>query len=275
MIFNSIDFKKNYDEINKNINNFESVVKVIKKYDLLISKFKGNKDVVDYLLTDCQKNLKKLYLNKMHFILLNNNYDDCLIYIKKLLNDLNSYSSIYFKGLITSFITDVSRVINNFDIVYKNYHQKKSVVKGFENIEFDYFSLKYDSNLDFEEENILNKIDEEINGYEFEKITKQILLKNGFHNVLVTPSSNDFGVDVLAIKDEIKYAIQCKKYSSSVGVKAVQEVIASKSIHNCHVAVVLTNNFFTKSAIKLAEKNNVLLWDRNDLIAMIDKVNSI
>ena len=41
-------------------------------------------------------------------------------------------------------------------------------------------------------------------------------------------------------------------------------------MNNAHVAVVLSNNYFTKSAKELAEKNNVLLWDRNKLIEMIN-----
>lgn len=80
---------------------------------------------------------------------------------------------------------------------------------------------------------------------------------------------------VIAYKDDIKYAIQCKKYSSPVGIKAVQEVIASKAMNDCHVAAVLTNNTFTKSAKELANKNNVLLWDRDKLQDFIENYNKI
>ena len=107
----------------------------------------------------------------------------------------------------------------------------------------------------------------------FEKYTGELLKANGFTKVEVTQCSGDFGVDVIAYKDDIKYAIQCKKYSSPVGVKAVQEVIGSKSMNGCHVAVVLTNNTFTKQAIELAEKNNVLLWNRDKLIELINNYN--
>ena len=62
-------------------------------------------------------------------------------------------------------------------------------------------------------------------------------------------------------------------YSKSVGVKAIQEVMGSKSIYNCHVAVVLTNNYFTNQAKKLAKQNNVLLWDREKLAEFIKKYN--
>lgn len=117
----------------------------------------------------------------------------------------------------------------------------------------------------------LKNIDSDVDGYEFENISKDLLIANGFTNVQVTRSSGDFGADVIAYKNEIKYAIQCKKYSQPVGVKAIQEVMGSKSMYGCHVAVVLTNNIFTPQARKLAEKNNVLLWDRTKLQELIAK----
>lgn len=106
-------------------------------------------------------------------------------------------------------------------------------------------------------------------GIEFERFALDLLKKNGFLKVVLTPFSGDFGVDVIAYKDEVKYAIQCKRYSSPVGIKAIQEVIGSKSMNDCHVAVVLTNNTFTSSAKELAKKNNVLLWDKQKLDEMI------
>lgn len=116
----------------------------------------------------------------------------------------------------------------------------------------------------------INYIDDLIDGIEFERISGDILKQNGFYDVTVTKSSGDFGVDIIAYKDEIKYAIQCKKYSSPVGVDAVQQVLGSKTMFNCHVGVVLTNNYFTPAALELAKKNNVLMWDRNRLISLIE-----
>lgn len=113
-------------------------------------------------------------------------------------------------------------------------------------------------------------LDDEMDGFDFEEYTAELLKANGFDDVEVTNFSGDFGVDVIAVKDDIKYAIQCKKYSSPVGIKAVQEVIGSKTMNDCHVAVVLTNNTFTKSAKELAKKNNVLLWDGEKLQELIE-----
>lgn len=108
-----------------------------------------------------------------------------------------------------------------------------------------------------------------LEGHDFELYCANLLKKNGFHHTLVTKESGDQGIDILAEKEGIKYAIQCKCYSSDIGNKAVQEAFAGKTFYGCHVAVVLTNRYFTRSAKELAEKNGVLLWDRNKLVSLI------
>lgn len=111
-------------------------------------------------------------------------------------------------------------------------------------------------------------------GHEFENYCADLLRKNGFVGVSVTPGSGDQGVDVIAEKEGVRYAIQCKCYSSALGNTPVQEVCAGKSMYNCHVGVVMTNNYFTTGAKQLAEKNGILLWDRDKLQQMIDSAIS-
>ena len=108
-------------------------------------------------------------------------------------------------------------------------------------------------------------------GHDFEYFCAELLRKNGFSDVKVTQGSGDQGIDILATKDGIKYGIQCKCYSSDIGNKAVQEVYSGKSFYNCHVGVVLTNRYFTSSAKELAEKNGILLWDRDKLEKMVGR----
>ena len=110
-----------------------------------------------------------------------------------------------------------------------------------------------------------------MNGHEFEHFCAELLKKNGYEKINVTQGSGDQGIDIIAIRDGIKYGIQCKCYSSDIGNKAVQEVFAGKAFYECHIGVVLTNQFFTKSAIELAKKNGVILWDRNKLLELIKK----
>lgn len=105
-------------------------------------------------------------------------------------------------------------------------------------------------------------------GHDFEYWCANLLRKSGFSNVRVTQGSGDQGVDVLAERDGMKYAVQCKRYNQPVGNKAVQEVFAGKAMYGCNVAVVITNNYFTDSAKSLARKTNVQLWDRSKVFEM-------
>lgn len=100
-----------------------------------------------------------------------------------------------------------------------------------------------------------------MSGHEFEEYCANLLKLNGFSSVEITKASGDQGIDIIAYKHEIKYGIQCKLYSKPVGNSAVQEVYAGKDFYNCNVGVVLTNNTFTASAIELAEKVGIILWD--------------
>lgn len=109
-----------------------------------------------------------------------------------------------------------------------------------------------------------------MDGHQFEYFCADLLRKNEFHEVRVTSGSGDQGVDILAVKDGIRYAIQCKNYASALGNTPIQEVVAGRQFYNCHVGVVLTNSTFTPGAIKLAGATGVLLWDREKLAELMN-----
>lgn len=115
---------------------------------------------------------------------------------------------------------------------------------------------------------IMSVIDQ-MSGLSFEHFCANVLEKLGFSRVHVTPGTGDQGVDILAVKDGIKYAIQCKNYASPLGNTPVQEVAAGIQYYHCHVGVVMTNSHFTSGAIDLAKATNVLLWDRETLETFI------
>ena len=73
------------------------------------------------------------------------------------------------------------------------------------------------------------------------------------------------GEDILAEKDGITYAVQCKCYDKPIGVKAVQEVYAGRDYYGKMVGVVMTNQYFTQPAMELASKLKIILWDRDQL----------
>lgn len=116
----------------------------------------------------------------------------------------------------------------------------------------------------------INELDE-IEGHEFEHYCAELLKKRGFIDVSVTKGSGDYGVDVLAEKDGVTYAIQCKAYTAPVGVKAVQEAFAGREYYDRMVGAVLTNQYFTKPAVEAAKKLKILLWDRGYLDSMIEE----
>lgn len=108
----------------------------------------------------------------------------------------------------------------------------------------------------------LLKIDA-MEGHDFEYWCAEALRNSGYTDVEVTKGSGDQGVDILATKEGIKFAFQCKRYNSPLGNTPVQEVFAGKSFYGCHACGVITNQYFTPGAKELADKTGVILWDRD------------
>ncbi len=110
-------------------------------------------------------------------------------------------------------------------------------------------------------------------GDSFENYCAELLVDNGFTNVRLTPQSRDFGVDIVAEKGSVSYAFQCKYYNHPVGTRAVQEIYTGKDYYHRMVGVVLTNENFTSSAVKLADELNVVLWG-DEVLAKLEKMES-
>lgn len=122
----------------------------------------------------------------------------------------------------------------------------------------------------FRKDTNLSQIDT-MDGHDFEYFCAKLLEKRGFIDVNVTKGSGDYGVDILAEKEGVTYAIQCKAYADPVGVKAVQEAFAGREYYDCMVGAVLTNQYFTKPAVEAAKKLKILLWDRGYLDSMMEE----
>ncbi len=112
---------------------------------------------------------------------------------------------------------------------------------------------------------------DEMEGLDFEYYCAELLRNRGFIEVEVTKSSGDYGIDILAEKEGVTYAIQCKRYNGPVGVKAVQEAYAGRDFYDRMVGCVLTNQYFTQPAVDAAQKLKILLWDRDYLEEMIEE----
>lgn len=111
---------------------------------------------------------------------------------------------------------------------------------------------------------------DKMEGHNFEYACADLLRLNGWHDVSVTQGSGDYGIDILARRGSVKYAIQCKRYQGNVGVKAVQEAGLGMDFYHCDAAAVITNSSFTKQAVKLANETGVRLLGREFLQELID-----
>lgn len=163
-------------------------------------------------------------------------------------------TEIGFFYLLTLGVFGIGWIIDTIIYLVKLIHLKNSII---------YYCYKE-----------ITEVDEFESGYDFEEYVAGLLEELGFEEVEITNPSRDFGADILAYKGDKKYAFQCKLYSDTVGLYAVQEVYAAKAYYNCDIAIAVTNSKFSSSAQELAEATQVLLWDREKLTDLLYYLNS-
>ena len=114
----------------------------------------------------------------------------------------------------------------------------------------------------------LRNIDvDSMTGIEFEKYCINLLVRSGkFSQAHMTDATNDYGADIVATDNEgVRWVFQCKRYSSNLNNRPIQEVIASMAHYKATKAAVITNSWFTDNAKVLARDNGVWLVDRSGL----------
>ena len=124
----------------------------------------------------------------------------------------------------------------------------------------------------FKEDNI-----DKMSGIEFERFCAELLVKCGYSNVRLTVCSGDQGIDVLAEKDDLKWGFQCKRWGieNHIGNDVIQKTFAGKAFYHCDIAVVITTTTFTRKAEEYAKETGIILWGRDKLYDMMEKVNYI
>ncbi|TYQ18046.1 UNVERIFIED_CONTAM: putative endonuclease distantly related to archaeal Holliday junction resolvase and Mrr-like restriction enzymes [Acetivibrio alkalicellulosi] len=224
-----------------------------------------NKDVCDFNETDCfnlnQKfiNLLKIVNNEKYFEMtatpydLNYEYIDggYILFYQDILRLLGNYmpSRLFFKLYHDSY--ENSNILKRKQIDEAIKLERERLLKGDLSKEKQFTIDKY-------------SFDNITSGYEFEVYLKTIFERLGY-NVEVTKKSNDQGADLIIQKDTERIVVQAKFYSNPVGNKAVQEIVAAKAYYQSNKSMIVTNNTFTRSAIELAEVNDVTLIDGQQL----------
>lgn len=149
----------------------------------------------------------------------------------------------------------------DYDEVVANYRevlfQKKQAERG------DEIKLKKTSEL-------LN-----INPYDFEVLCSDIMRVVGYENVVVTPRSNDKGIDIIAEINGERVVAQCKRYKDSVGSPDMQMFIGAMRNAKATGGVYFTTGYFSKEAEQMAAANNLVLYDRKRLAKVLSLVDDI
>ena len=179
-------------------------------------------------------------------------YLSCLVYYLKSKNDTYDFSLKKSIEKIQTLLTEL-KTNTQKNIFAKNIFKDRTKPEEPENIKIT-----------------IDDIDL-MTGVEFEDFIAKLFIKMGY-SAYTTKTSGDQGIDVIAEKNGTQYGIQCKCYANAVSNSAIQEVVAGKQLYHLDKLIVITNNYFTKSAQELAHANNVILWDRTILK---EKINGI
>lgn len=99
---------------------------------------------------------------------------------------------------------------------------------------------------------------------EMEELTGELFRRKGY-SVEVTQSSNDYGIDVWAIKDGMTIGIQVKKWNSDVGFDDVAKTLGSNMSKANKYILISTTSSFTAQAWKHQQQHFTIieLWDTN------------
>lgn len=121
---------------------------------------------------------------------------------------------------------------------------------------------------------------EALNGYQFEAVVSLLLRSQGFMSV-TTPKSNDYGADVIAVKGQEVFLVQCKKGLPDQ--KVVDELL---SAFDSYVQWIPRANYKISFALAFCGKNNrhvenlsrkahkeIVLWDQRMLGKWLEKAS--
>ena len=105
---------------------------------------------------------------------------------------------------------------------------------------------------------------DQLSGVEFEYFLAGLYRSQGF-KAEVTPTSGDYGADLILSKEGQRIAVQAKRYMGSVGVSAVQEALSGQAYYQCQESWVITTGTFTANALELAKKSGVKMIGRSEI----------
>ena len=111
-----------------------------------------------------------------------------------------------------------------------------------------------------------------LSGKDFERLVASLLKAKGFTIEYMSPGA-DGGIDILAqLPSGLSsgmFIIQCKRYSSKVGVQPVRDLLGVVSSKRANKGILITNSEFTQAAKDFADGNPVQLIDGKELSVLL------
>jgi restriction system protein len=111
---------------------------------------------------------------------------------------------------------------------------------------------------------------DDMSGPQFERFVAALLQSQGYKTIL-TPATNDYGVDIVAERTGVRIAVQCKRHGENLSRDCVSDAVAGKHVYKCGTAMVVTNRRFRSGAMTLAQSTNCILVDRDELILWMEQ----
>lgn len=135
---------------------------------------------------------------------------------------------------------------------------------------------KYYIPLKFNNDDIENSIDIiKMDPYDFENLCKNMLVKEGFTDVILKGGSGDLGVDILAKKfngnSEETWLIQCKRWVNNVDATPIQRLDSERARLKADKIECITTSNYTKDAKKIGLEQNVTLTTGMELLQRLNK----
>lgn len=103
---------------------------------------------------------------------------------------------------------------------------------------------------------------------EFENFVIRLLTHRGF-KVETTDATLDLGINMIAKKNDHKYAVQINRQTDSVSRLLVSDIDREKHRYSCDKAMLISNSYFSQDAIDLASSKECELVHRDILAVWI------
>jgi len=108
--------------------------------------------------------------------------------------------------------------------------------------------------------------------FEFEHFVARLLVEMGY-STKVTQKTGDYGVDIIAKKNKVVVAVQCKRFQEKnlVGNRDIQRILGARHSINAQKCILVTTSKFTKQAIQQSKGAPIELWDKELLHNFVKK----